>query len=266
MWPPDFREHQPDDHNVEQNETTPWLQHTGWPRLFHDKSLGIIAATARKPKSAWNEDYLLGQWNDIALHCPAAVEVKLRIILRGVDLMVGRAKFTLAKTSYRSRCWLNTYWKDTFWPHEFRIVNCLRRYVDIWKRFICYVFRVQHFKTHHQQDIYNLRLGHDETIMIRHILYLVSLLQGEEANCDENLNRDSEGDEDEPSNFDDEDGNEDDGRDEEYVNECGQFETEIHCNEKDEYCDTNSGEDVSSVDPTFSLPSGLWLHLSEAIV
>ncbi|EGU73455.1 hypothetical protein FOXB_16035 [Fusarium oxysporum f. sp. conglutinans Fo5176] len=269
MWPPEFREHQSDDHNVEQNETTPWLQHTGWPRLFHEKPLGIIAATARKPNLAWNEDYLLGQWNDIALHCPAAVEAQLRIILRGVDLMVDRATFTLAKTSYRSRCWLNTYWKDTFWPHEFRIVNCLTRYIDIWKRFICYVIRVQHFKTHYQQEIYNiynLRLGHDETIMIHHILYLVSLLQGEAANYDENLNDGSEQDEDEHSDYDDEDENEDDhGPGEEYINECGQVETETHCNENDEYCDANSGEDVSSVDPTFSLPSGLWLHLSEAI-
>ncbi|KAH6957461.1 hypothetical protein DER45DRAFT_308367 [Fusarium avenaceum] len=67
MWPLGFREHQLSDHDVEQNETTPWLQHTGWPRLFHNRPLGIIAATAKKPKSAWNEDYLLGQWHDMAL-------------------------------------------------------------------------------------------------------------------------------------------------------------------------------------------------------
>ncbi|KAK7592697.1 hypothetical protein V3481_007305 [Fusarium oxysporum f. sp. vasinfectum] len=102
--------------------------------------------------------------------------------------------------------------------------------------------------------------------MILHILYLVSLLQGEAANSDENLNDGSEQDEDEHSDYDDEDENEDDhGPGEEYINECGQVETETHCNENDEYCHANSGEDVSSVDPTFSLPSGLWLHLSEAI-
>ncbi|KAH7190722.1 hypothetical protein DER44DRAFT_678391, partial [Fusarium oxysporum] len=106
------------------------LQHTGWPRLFHGRPLGIIAATAKKPKPAWNEDYLLGQWNDTALRSPAAVEAQLRIILRGVDLMIDRAVFTLAKTSYRSRCWLNTYWKDNFWPHEFKVVNCLKQ--DMW--------------------------------------------------------------------------------------------------------------------------------------
>ncbi|KAH7187516.1 hypothetical protein BKA60DRAFT_626647 [Fusarium oxysporum] len=111
--------------------------------------------------------------------------------------MVDRACFTLAKTSYRSRCWLNTYWKDTFWPHEFKAVNCLKRYVDVWKRFICYVFRVQHFETHQQHDIYNLRLGRDETAMIRHILYLVTRLQqeAESSNWDEGR----EDEEDEPT-------------------------------------------------------------------
>ncbi|EWZ78465.1 hypothetical protein FOWG_17287 [Fusarium oxysporum f. sp. lycopersici MN25] len=109
MWPPKLRDHQDDGHDVEQNETTPWLQHTGCPRLFHNRPLGIIAATARKSKPAWNEDYLLGQWHDTALRSPAAVEAQLRVILRGVDLMVDRATFKLAKTSYRSRCWLNTY-------------------------------------------------------------------------------------------------------------------------------------------------------------
>lgn len=156
MWPPEFREHQYDDHAVEQNETTPWLQHTGWPRLFHSRPLGIIAATAKKPKPAWNENYLLGQWHDTVLRIPATKEAQLRVILHGVDLMIDRATSTLAKTSYRSRCWLNTYWKDTFWPHEFKIVKCLKRYVDVWKRFICYVFRVQHFESYQQQDIYNL--------------------------------------------------------------------------------------------------------------
>ncbi|EGU87113.1 hypothetical protein FOXB_02368, partial [Fusarium oxysporum f. sp. conglutinans Fo5176] len=28
MWPPKLRDHQADGHDVEQNETTPWLQHT----------------------------------------------------------------------------------------------------------------------------------------------------------------------------------------------------------------------------------------------
>ncbi|KAH7459229.1 hypothetical protein FOMA001_g20149 [Fusarium oxysporum f. sp. matthiolae] len=266
MWPPGFSEHQLDDHDVEQNETTPWLQHTGWPRLFHNRPLGIIAATAKKPKSAWNEDYLLGQWHDMALRSPAPVEAQLRVILRGVDLMIDRATFTLAKTSYRSRCWLNTYWKDNFWPHEFKVVKCLERYVDVWKRFICYVFRVQHFQTHQQQDIYNLRLGSDQTIMMRHVLYLVTLLQREGTNYDRNPDEGCDGDDDERGDSDYEDDDEDDRRtDEKHINEYDLVETEVHSNGNDAHYDMNDGRNESSINSTFCLSSGLWLHLSEAI-
>ncbi|CAG1960968.1 unnamed protein product [Fusarium graminearum] len=48
MRSPGFIKHQLDNHD-----------HTGWPRLFHNRTLGIIAATAKKTKSTWNGDYLL---------------------------------------------------------------------------------------------------------------------------------------------------------------------------------------------------------------
>jgi type IV pilus biogenesis protein CpaD/CtpE len=76
---------------------------------FMADRLASLRPRQKKPKPAWNEDYLLGQWHDTAPRSPAAVEAQLRVILRGVDLMVDRATFKLAKTSYRSQCWLNTY-------------------------------------------------------------------------------------------------------------------------------------------------------------
>ncbi|KAF4331935.1 hypothetical protein FBEOM_14282 [Fusarium beomiforme] len=259
MWPSELRHDYPSvHHDVEQNETTPWLRHTGWSRLFHNRSLAIIAAAARKPKPAWNEDYLLGQWHDEPLQSPAAVEAQLRVILRGIDLMIDRATFTLLKTSYRSRCWMNTYWKDNFWPHEFRIVGCLRNYIDIWKRFICYMFRVSNFDTHQQREIFNLRLRRDETIMMRHILYLASLLQHETASLDLNSDGASDEEEDESSDY-------DDGDEEDYLTDYEGPEIENQSNESNEDHDGNRAEDAKDTDPAFSLPSGLWLHLSEAI-
>ncbi|KAF9762082.1 hypothetical protein IL306_003564 [Fusarium sp. DS 682] len=75
------------------------------------------------------------------------------------------------------------------------------------------MLRVQHFETHQQQDIYNLRLGRDETIMMRHILYLVALLQREAMNSNWSLDEGREED-DEPSDRDDEDEDDDgDGAD-----------------------------------------------------
>jgi hypothetical protein len=135
------------------------------------------------------------------------------------------------------------------------------------------VFRVQHFETHQQQGIYNLRLGRDETIMMRHILYLVALLRREARNSDCNLDEGRAEYEDEPSDGndgdededEDDDGDGDDVADEEHIHEYDRVETENHSNANDKYCDMNDSEDEVPVDPTFSLPSGLWLHLSEAI-
>lgn len=176
MWSPGFIKHQLDNHYVEQNETTQWLQHTGWPRLFHNRTLGIIAATTRMTKSAWNGDYLLVDgtiWHS-EVQLPWKPNYESYCVV-SISWLI--EPLTLAKTSYRSRCLLDTYWKDNFWPHEFKVVKCWERYVDVWKSFICYVFMVHHFQTHQQKDIYNLRLRSDQTIMIHHVLYLVTLLQ-----------------------------------------------------------------------------------------
>ncbi|RYC82713.1 hypothetical protein BFJ63_vAg14379 [Fusarium oxysporum f. sp. narcissi] len=106
--------------------------------------------------------------------------------------------------------------------------------------------------------------------MMRHILYLATRLQRDSVNYDENLNEGCEGDEDEPSDCDDEDEDEDDeqddhGIDEECFKEYNRLETETHSNGNKEHYGMNDGEDESSGYPTFSLSSGLWLHLSEAI-
>ncbi|KAH6977695.1 hypothetical protein EDB80DRAFT_547283, partial [Ilyonectria destructans] len=66
--------------DAEQSETTPWLQHTGWPRLLRNRPLDIIAASAQQHGPAWNEDYLVGQWQGTQFWSSAAVEAQLRIL------------------------------------------------------------------------------------------------------------------------------------------------------------------------------------------
>ncbi|KAI3563000.1 hypothetical protein IWW34DRAFT_642484, partial [Fusarium oxysporum f. sp. albedinis] len=53
------------------------LEYTRWPPLFHGPPLGIIAATAKIRKPAWNENYLLGQWHDRVRRRMAIVEALL---------------------------------------------------------------------------------------------------------------------------------------------------------------------------------------------
>ncbi|KAH7200594.1 hypothetical protein BKA60DRAFT_641987 [Fusarium oxysporum] len=176
------------------SETTPWLQHTRWAELFRNRSLEIIAATAKLPVSQWSRRYLLGQWQGLYIWSSAETEAQLQVILRGLDLMFDRARATLDRTPYISRCWLNTYAKDAFWPHGFRVIPSFKKYLAIWKRFICFVFRALQYPSRQRKEVYNLRLGSDEIKMMQHILYLVGQLQlGEDGNVSDSS--DSEGDE-----------------------------------------------------------------------
>ncbi|RKK66271.1 hypothetical protein BFJ69_g15551 [Fusarium oxysporum] len=102
--------------------------------------------------------------------------------------------------------------------------------------------------------------------MMRHILYLVSLLQHETAPLDWNSDGASDEEEVESSDYDDGDIDEDNDRDEEdYLTDYEGLEVENQSNESNENHDGNRAEDAKDTDPAFSLPSGLWLHLSEAI-
>ncbi|KAH7231387.1 uncharacterized protein BKA55DRAFT_598628 [Fusarium redolens] len=176
------------------SETTPWLQHTRWAKLFRNRSLEIIAATAKLPASQWSRRYLLGQWQGLYIWSSAETEAQLQVILRGLDLMFDRARATLDRTPYISRCWLNTYAKDAFWPHGFRVIPSFKKYLAIWKRFICFVFRALQYPSRQRKEVYNLRLGSNEINMMQHILYLVGQLQlGEDGNVSDSS--DSEGDE-----------------------------------------------------------------------
>ena len=110
---------------AEDNETTPWLQHTKWPELFRNRPVDIIAASTRQPAQGPNqnnEDYVLGVWRGIPLRSPAAAEARLRLLMRAVDDIFDRAEATLACTSYRSRCWLSSYWQETFCNRPLRIL------------------------------------------------------------------------------------------------------------------------------------------------
>jgi hypothetical protein len=115
----------------EDNETTPWLKHTQWPSLFQNRPLDVISATAQKPGSSPNDDYLLGRWRGTPLRSPAVNKAKLRILIRSADQMFERAGATLARTSYRWRYWLNTYHKDSFWTTAFRALPSQHNYISV---------------------------------------------------------------------------------------------------------------------------------------
>ncbi|KAI8411163.1 hypothetical protein FOFC_07757 [Fusarium oxysporum] len=238
------------------SETTPWLQHTRWAELFRDRPLGIIASTAKQPASQWSRNYLLGQWQGFPMWSSAETEAQLQMILHGLDLMFDRARATLDRTPYISRCWLNTFAKDAFWPHGFRVIPSFKRYLAIWKRFICFVFRVLQYPSWQRKEVYNLRLGSNEIKMMQHVLYLAGQLQlGEDGHVSDSS--DSEDDE-------------------SCCQDC-HYDWEIPPDSEntdiDQDIDTSidDAEEVGekqipgSEESDFHLPNGYWLQLSEAL-
>ena len=103
------------------------------------------------------------------------------------------------------------------------------------------MFRVQHFETHQQQDIYSLQLGRDETIMMCHILYLVALLQREAVKSNWKVDKGHKEDKDKPSDCNNRDKYEDkmtimmeltrNG-----INKYDRVETKNHANKNDKHC------------------------------
>lgn len=222
---------------IEQNETTTWLRHTRWPDLFRKRPLEVIIVSAQQPDFVQSQDYLLGQWNGASIKSSAEAETQLRILLQGVDLMFNRVMATIIRTSYTSR-WLNTYSKDVFWPHPFRAVSCLKRYISVWKRFLCFVFRVLRFKERQRQELYNAKLGLDEERMMHYIMSLVTQLHSSEQGC--SCVRTAEDDESSYASSDESD-------------EESDFKEGMHFG-----VDNNSIRDESE----FVLPSRPWLELS----
>ncbi|KAI8710760.1 hypothetical protein NCS52_01535800 [Fusarium sp. LHS14.1] len=130
------------------------------------------------------QEYFQAIWEHTTQETTKPEMTQLYILLQGVDLTFDRATATLARTSYTSRCWLNTYSKDVFWPYAFRWVSCFKVYVSVWKRFICFIFRVLPFKARQRQRIYNLRLGSGSEKMMQYILTLLAQLLLEGGSCD----------------------------------------------------------------------------------
>ncbi|KAH7327562.1 hypothetical protein BKA65DRAFT_406003, partial [Rhexocercosporidium sp. MPI-PUGE-AT-0058] len=115
-----------------------------WPIRLVNRPLDILSASALQP-TASDDDYVLGDWAGTEFVSPAADEAKLRVLMHVVDQMFDRAEETLRHTHHRLRCWLQTYYLRHFRPAPFQSLQTTAAragYIAIWKRFICYVFRV----------------------------------------------------------------------------------------------------------------------------
>lgn len=279
---------------VEDNETTPWLKHTGWPEFFEGRPLDIITASAIQPTAGPNRDrehLLLGSWQGIPIWSSAGAEARLRILMQAVDDIFDRAEATLARTSYRSRCWISSYWRDTFYTRPLRVLppRTKARYKSKWKEFICYLFRAIALEPRQRREIHNIPLRADEITMMHHVLSLATRLQdageadgaisddqGSDSSwCEQSASE--RGESTEADGAGEDKGSNDESEASDISNDFSDAETSVdEASDDDETSDDNDdvfceedygshGEQQSSHRRSISLPHGTRLELAEAL-
>jgi hypothetical protein len=86
-------------------------------------------------------------------------EVKIQTILDMLDDMFDRCQQTLDASSCQLRCWVKSFICGAFYPyplqrHESKATE--QKYIHLWKRFFCYIFRVWAMSEEARSDIYGL--------------------------------------------------------------------------------------------------------------
>ncbi|KFY28547.1 hypothetical protein V491_00416 [Pseudogymnoascus sp. VKM F-3775] len=131
----------------------------------------ILSASTLQPTSS-DDDYVLGDWAGTEFVSPAADEAKLRLLLWATDQMFARAEDTLRQTHHRLCCWLRTYHLRHFQPVPFQPLQTdagRTSYIAIWKRFICYIFRVWATGEPLRQEIYRVQFREQEAALMESI-------------------------------------------------------------------------------------------------
>ncbi|PWI64550.1 hypothetical protein PCL_09563 [Purpureocillium lilacinum] len=205
--------------------------------------------------------------------------------MQAVDDIFDRAEATPARTSYRSRCWISSYWRDTFYTRPLRVLpmRTKARYKSKWKEFICYLFRAIALEPQKRREIHNIPLRADEITMMHHVLSLASRLQ-DEGEADGAVNDDQgsdrswckqsaseRGESTEADGAGEDEGSNDEGEGSDISIGFSVAETsddDETSNDDDVFCEEDHGshgEQHSSHRHSVSLPHGTRLELAEAL-
>jgi len=134
------------DAEIEDDETTPWLQYTKWPEQFAGRPMDIITAAACRPEGCPIQDYYtVGYWDGEAVVSSLENESRVQQLARLLDGVFDRCEKTLERTPHMLQCWLKGYNQHRFYPKPFRALQkpeSRRRYRSRWKRFILIFFFV----------------------------------------------------------------------------------------------------------------------------
>jgi hypothetical protein len=149
---------------------------TGWTEFFNDRPLDLIvaASTLPSPKPVHPHCMTLACGTKVTISI-AAVEIRINQIIALMDDVIERCRHTLDATSTMIRSWVLSYHPDRFHRKPFQELQdekSLQKYVNLWKRFLAYVYRIWAFpiwspmEQEQVEDIYGMQISTDEHKML----------------------------------------------------------------------------------------------------
>ena len=115
---------------------------------------------------------MLGVWNGSLQESSVEDEIKIQAMLSLLDQMFQRCHETLDATSHRLRCWINTASTDGYYHHPLQglqLKRTERTYINLFKRFFCYVFRAWATPRDLRAETYGLVLNEQQEAIMSQI-------------------------------------------------------------------------------------------------
>ncbi|KAK5073398.1 hypothetical protein LTR70_010298 [Exophiala xenobiotica] len=147
---------------LEHDQNSDWLRGYRWPVWFRGQPLGLLVVASQLPSLDQTQDLVMGTWHGLTCTSSAADEQVLRGILCATESVFTRCEATLQET-------------PRFLPYPFEALkreSGRRRYRNIWRRYVCYLFRMSRLARRLQERLYDLcglHMNSDQTVMLESV-------------------------------------------------------------------------------------------------
>ncbi|KAH7009277.1 uncharacterized protein B0I36DRAFT_356763 [Microdochium trichocladiopsis] len=173
----DIARKDPHDKRTAISQSKPWLDRTGWPQIFEGANCAVLVALTATPSNPPTRLLHLGK----GLHPATAPyistrgdEVKISGLITMADWILSRCEETARGTSRSVLCWFRSLHPDKIYPKPFTLVSAKssrRRYLQVFQRFIAFVFRVYRLPDFQRHDLLSVRFDSEQQQLLRAIWF-----------------------------------------------------------------------------------------------
>lgn len=145
------------DEELEQDESSDWLQGCCWPQWFRHKPIPLLLTARSMPVGGCPRDLFLGNWHGMDCISPAASERALQLLVVASHQVLARCQLTLQNTPRVLRCWLRS-WTPAYFPYPFDSPSAktVKKYSRIWVSGVCYFMRLRLLTSHLRESTVDL--------------------------------------------------------------------------------------------------------------